>query len=115
MLTWHLDTWSLALQKTKLDGAVANITEDEIKAYINTCPTCGKKSSKKTKHQGAIQPIESSSFYDRFQVDLIDYREDAHFDVYNVKMHWLMVGKFCWSAFHSCWKLVNEDTPYEFF
>jgi hypothetical protein len=49
-----------------------NVTQDHAKHYCMTCFTWMKKNPVTSKVKGSIKPIFSKSFWDRFQVDLID-------------------------------------------
>ena len=76
-------------------GAVSNaklyITTDTIKKFRQTCQNCCETNPPKMPtHDGAKKPIESSCFRYRFQIDLIDMREQPQPDVYG-KMHkWIL-------------------------
>ena len=75
-----------------------NISFELCKLFCQMCPICSLQKGKKKKFQGAVKPILSHKFRDRFQADLIDYRSDAApmdpDDPFNpVKYRWLLVVK----------------------
>ena len=70
-----------------------NISEREVKCFIDLCYSCGKAKLKLQKLEGAVKSIRSNSFHERFQVDLVDYREDPQTNVYGVICRWLLVVK----------------------
>ena len=78
---------------TALNPMYANLSENTLKLFVDTCPTCQQIPEKKPKHVGATKPIISNHFRDRMQVDLIDYSSDPQNDQNDVEMKWLMVVK----------------------
>jgi hypothetical protein len=72
---------------------VSNISDWEVKAFIDMCTSCGKLVPQIDKSKGTIMPIRPSNFWEWFQVDLTDYREDPQTDVYGHEMSWLIVLK----------------------
>jgi IS30 family transposase len=82
-----------ASTKNAVDSKYANISREEVQAFVQTCKYCSHDQVAKKRVSGAIKPIISHNFRERFQVDLIDYREDEQVDVYGNKMRWLLVLK----------------------
>jgi hypothetical protein len=82
-----------ASTKNAVDIKYANISREEVQAFVQTCKYCSHDHVAKKRVSGAIKPIISLNFRERFQVDLIDYREDEQVDVYGHKMRWLLVLK----------------------
>ena len=74
-----------------------NISEDLVKIFCKMCPTCIHKRPKTAKFRGAQQPIESWSYRDRSQADLVDYRSDPQLliprDPNSPVCQWLLVVK----------------------
>lgn len=91
----HASSGCLKAQTTynKVKIYYANITKAECEAFCDTCPDCGTDIIRKKKHKGAAKAILSSQFRDRFQADLVDYRENPIVDVYGRKMKWLLCLK----------------------
>ena len=53
-----------------------SITKKVVQTFIDICPICNGQCPKKShKAKGAKKPIESESFRNRFQFDLVDYRQ----------------------------------------
>ena len=71
----------------------SNISERECAAFCATCPDCGTDVTRTEKHKGAVKPIVSTSYHDRFQADLIGYQNDRQTEVYGRKMKWLLLLK----------------------
>jgi hypothetical protein len=69
-----------------------NVTQDHVKHYCMTCFTCMKKNPVTSKVKGSIKPTFSKSFWDRFQVDLIDFCRLKR-DPFGVLMRWVMTLK----------------------
>ena len=67
-----------------------NVTQDHVRHYCVTCFTCMKKNPVTKKLKGAVKPIFSKNFRDRFQVDLIDFRRLRKRDPFGVLMRWVM-------------------------
>jgi hypothetical protein len=57
-----------AATKNAVDAKYANITREEVNAFVQTCKYCSHDKVATTKHSGAIKPIISHNFCDRFQV-----------------------------------------------
>jgi hypothetical protein len=53
----------------------ANVTQDHVKFFCTTCITCMKKNPVTKNEKGSQKPIFSKNFWDRFQVDLVDFRK----------------------------------------
>ena len=58
----------------------ANITENQCRIFQEYCKFCQISEPRRKKHKGSNKPIRSMSFRDRFQIDLIDYKEQAAYD-----------------------------------
>lgn len=80
-------TWSLVSKK------YYNITEKLVENFVATCPVCIKEQPCAKPHKGAVKPIRSRSFRDRFQVDLIDFSKKATKDIYGIEQKWIMTLK----------------------
>jgi hypothetical protein len=61
------------------------LTEKVVKVFVYLCQTCNKKQPKLAKHVGAIRPIVSNHFRDRFQADYIDFCKDPQVDVFGIE------------------------------
>lgn len=59
-----------------------NLTQDMVKSFCRTCPTCLEDNPIIPQPVGAAKPIYSQAFRDRFQVDLIDMRKFACLNVW---------------------------------
>ena len=71
-----------------------NITLAEVKCFIDLCCSCARtRKMKAEKFVGAVKPIRSNAFRERFQMDLIDYSADPQKNVYGVVMTKLLVVK----------------------
>ena len=70
-----------------------NITRGLIELYLRSCPICQAEQPIVKKPVGAVKPIASSSFRDRFQVDLKDMQSQPCKDVYGHVMKWIMTLK----------------------
>jgi hypothetical protein len=91
----HFQVGCLKITSTKnaVDSKYANISREEVQAFVQTCKYCSHDQVARKRITGAVKPIISLNFRERFQVDLIDYREDEQTDVYGLKMRWLLVLK----------------------
>jgi hypothetical protein len=58
----------------------SNVTEQQCKTFQDYCQFCKMTEPKKKRHKGSNHPIRSRSFRDRYQMDLIDYNQQAVFD-----------------------------------
>ena len=56
---------------TAVQSQYANITRDLVSLFIDGCKSCNSLRPRKPPHVGAIQPIRSERFRDRWQVDLV--------------------------------------------
>ena len=72
-----------------------NITQKQVQAFIDLCPTCfaGRSNTTSKNVKGASKPIISDSFRDRFQVDLVSYNKDPAVDHNNVIMLYIITIK----------------------
>ena len=68
-------------------------TQKLVRIFCQDCFVCLEKQPRVQAHKGAKQPIISSNFRDRFQVDLIDMRTIRKEDVYGNTMRWIMTVK----------------------
>jgi Integrase zinc binding domain len=78
-----------------------NITREMVKIFIESCPHCIEK-AKKDKFAGAIRPITSCCYRERFQVDLIDNREKPKMDPFGTRHSWLVVCKDHFTGLTAC-------------
>ena len=78
---------------TRIHEKYHNITEAQVKIFRLSCPVCNEEQPRMAKLAGARNPIMTSSFRDRFQVDLIDKRSNAMPDWNGSEMKWIMVVK----------------------
>lgn len=75
-----------------------NITLEMVKEFAKLCPVCALSLPKKLPQKGAVKPIDTYSFRDRFLLDLIDYSMDPQ-PLYwwdtdaSPMMHYLLVIK----------------------
>ena len=70
-----------------------NIIRDQVEAYVKLCPVCNQQQPRIRKIDGAIKPIVSDMYRDRFQVDLIDMRLRRMQNMYGVMMRWIVTLK----------------------
>jgi hypothetical protein len=84
-----------AIGQTKQEATnqFANVTREMVKIFCQLCPVCLKKSDRKKITAGARNPIDSLSFRDRFQCDLIDMQANPQKDHNGILMHWIIVVK----------------------
>jgi hypothetical protein len=68
-------------------------TQKLVRIFCQDCFVCLERQPRVQQHKGAKQPIISSNFRDRFQVDLIDMRTIRKEDVYGQIMRWIMTVK----------------------
>ncbi len=71
----------------------ANVTQDHVKFYCQTCFACMKKNPVTKTENGSQKPIFLKNFRDRFQIDLIDFRKLRKHDPFGVLMHSIMTLK----------------------
>ena len=92
---WHHQHGHLGQERTWnfCKAKYWNVTQEHVKHYCNTCFSCLKKNPVTRKLKGAIKPIFSKNFRDRFQVDLIDMRKLRKRDPFGVLMRWIMTLK----------------------
>jgi len=69
------------------------ITRIDVVNFIATCPVCLGGSVRFPKVDGAKQPITSSFFRDRFQCDLVDFRNNVGYGCDRTEYKWLLVVK----------------------
>ena len=82
---WHSEahlgqerTWKFCSKK------YANVTQEHVKFYCNTCFVCMKKNPVTKNEKGSRKPIFSKNFRDRFQVDLVDFHKLRKQDPFGV-------------------------------
>ena len=63
-----------------------NCTQALIKIYCETCHVCMKKNPTVTAMKGSRKPIWSNGFWDRYQIDLIDFHKMRKRDTFGVLM-----------------------------
>ena len=92
-LSMHLKsdrTWNT------IKDSYANIPRKLVAKYVKLCPICSGKCPVVHPPKGAIKPILSNEYRDRFQLDLIDYQNDPQSwpdDETGTKFHFLLVIK----------------------
>jgi hypothetical protein len=64
-----------------------------VRRIYNHCPIAAGQEPLLKKRKGAAKPIMSGNFRERFQCDLIDFREKCVKDKHGNVMRWLMVLK----------------------
>ena len=89
-----------------------NLTQDMVKSFCRTCPTCLEDNPIIPQPVGAAKPIYSQAFRDRFQVDLIDMRKFACLNVYGVEQNWLMNVKDHYSKLSGLMSLPKKKAKY---
>ena len=92
-----------------LKETYANIPLSLTKKYVELCPICCAKQPRHKPAKGAIKPIESDGYRDRFQLDLIDFRMDPQKwpdDEDGTTYKWLFVVKDHFTKF-----LVAHELP----
>ena len=92
---WHEHSGHLGQERTwkYCKSKYANVTQDHVKFYCQTCFTCMKKNPVTRNEKGSRKPIFSRNFRDRFQIDLIDFRKLRKRDPFGVLMRWVMTLK----------------------
>jgi len=92
--TWKQIQHCRQPSRNKTDrGRYSNITKDQVIAYIGVCPVCTKEQPVKKKLKGASHPIQSLSFRDRFQADLVDMQSNPQKNWHGVLMKWIIALK----------------------
>ena len=66
-----------------LKGVWWNISEEQCKEFTKLCPFCQLCQPTIKPHKGSVKPIRTYSYRDRFQVDLIDFSQQACYDLPN--------------------------------
>ena len=89
---WHTNNGYLGQERTwkYCRNKYANVTQDHVKFFCTTCFTCMKKNPVTKNEKGSQKPIFSKNFWDRFQVDLVDFRKLRKCDPFGVLMRWVM-------------------------
>jgi len=74
---WHEHSGHLGQERTwkYCRSKYANVTQDHVKWYCQTCFACMKKNPVTKTEKGSRKPIFSKNFRDRFQIDLVDFRK----------------------------------------
>ena len=89
-----------------------NIPRTLIKYYCQVCPICLGDNPKIKPQKGAVKPITSHHFRDRFQIDLCDFREDPQIwpgDETQTEYRWLLVVKDHFTKFMVGHELVSKS------
>ena len=94
----------------KLRQVFWNITEQEVKCFIVTCPVCNSAPPKARIIKGTKTPIRSNKFGDRVQVDLIDMRRYRRKDEAGHMMKYIVTAKDHFSGFVML-DAISEKTP----
>ena len=92
---WHEHSGHLGQERTWkfCRSKDANVTQDHVKFYCQTCFACMKKNPVTKTEKGSRKPIFSKNFQDRFQIDLTDFRKLRKRDPFGVLMRWVMTLK----------------------
>ena len=69
------------------------VSEVDVTNYIQTCPVCLDGPFRLDKQVGAKNPIVSSFFRDRYQVDLVDVTNNVGLGANGVQYKWLLALK----------------------
>ena len=110
---WHRGNGHMGQERTWVycRDKYHNVTQAHVKIYCETCLTCMKKNPVSRIEKGSQKPILSRSFWDRFQIDLVDFRKLRKQDPFGVLMHWVMTIKdHATRLIHLCalpWKHPN--------
>ena len=83
----------------KLRQVFWNITEQEVKCFIITCPVCNLAPPKSRIVKGTKTPIRLNKFGDRVQIELIDMRRYQRKDEAGHMMKYIVVAKDHFSGF----------------
>ena len=92
-----------------------NVTEKQVNGYVELCPICTSKQPMVKPMKGAKKPIESYSFRDRMQGDLIDFREDPQkydSDPNAIEYCWLLIVRDHFSRFLWGFELPSKEPKY---
>jgi len=89
-----------------------NITQEMVSTFISNCSVCIRKNMARKNLPGAKKPIHSSSFRDRFQVDLIDMRNNPQFDVFGVEMKWIVTCKDHFTGYTGFFPIPAKEARY---
>ena len=89
-----------------------NVTQDDVSAFVKTCPACQSKNVSLKKLPGAKKPITSSDFRTRFQIDLIDKRSNPQDCIYGVTRRWIMTVKDHFTGFAALEALPRKRPKY---
>lgn len=89
---WHRQNGHMGQERTWIycKGKYHNITQDFVKIYCETCPSCMKKNPTTKNEKGSRKPILSKNFQVRYQIDLIDMSKLRKRDPFGVLMQWIM-------------------------
>ncbi|KAL7573869.1 hypothetical protein ACA910_012437 [Epithemia clementina (nom. ined.)] len=90
-----------------------NLTIAQAKLYIDGCPGCDPRKSPKPPHKGAVRPIRSMGFRDRFQADLILMMDSSGIgvlDIFSAEMKYVLVIKDHFSQFIIMYVLPSKKT-----
>ena len=91
-------------------GVYYGISRAEVKFLIKQCEICHKRAANKSR--GPLTPIISTELFERFQIDLIDFRHqpDAPYGPAGPKYHWVMHIKDHFSKFTQLYPLQGKSS-----
>ena len=90
------------MEAVKLD--IWNKIRDQVEEYVKLGLVCNQQQPNVSRMVGAMKPITSLSFRDRFQVDLVDMRCRRMKNIYRIVMRWIVTLKYHCTriAWHAC-------------
>jgi hypothetical protein len=89
-----------------------NISQAMVNSFIKECSVCVRRNVGRKNLPGAKKPIRSTSFRDRFQVDLIDMRSNPQPDVYGTEMKWIVTCKDHFTGFTGFFAIPKKEARF---
>jgi hypothetical protein len=80
--------------------------------FIKACSVCVRRNMSRKTLPGAKKPIRSTSFRDRFQVDLIDMRSNPQSDVFGTEMKWIVTCKDHFTGFTGIFAIPKKEATF---
>jgi hypothetical protein len=89
-----------------------NISQAMVTTFIKACTVCVRRNISRKTLPGAKKPIRSTSFRDRFQVDLIDMRSNPQPDVFGTEMKWIVTCKDHFTGFTGFFAIPKKEATF---
>lgn len=89
-----------------------NVSQAMVNSFIKECSVCVRRNVGRKNLPGAKKPIRSTSFRDRFQVDLIDMRSNPQPDVYGTEMKWIVTCKDHFTGFTGFFAIPKKEARF---